>query len=94
MMSLQISWEDLWQATAYAGVIILSSITLVALTASHRPEGYYLDAGADGTTCVWSSIQWEPDSKVYCSSDVSKTLTVLMALQPQKEVKDPGVVVQ
>ena len=86
-MKFEFDWSDIWNLTGYLAVLALGAISLTALCADHRPQGYYLSVQGQ-MLCVKAVRPWIPDEITFCSTETLKSVEVFVALTAKKEVKE------
>lgn len=74
------NFEDVAKGFLALVVFIGVAIGTTALTADHKPDGYYVSRGGnngtDATSCVWSHWNWHEDEKAYCSDSIDNVVKV------------------
>lgn len=67
-------WNDTSCAMLVVVFLTLLTVGIIAISADHQVDYYYLSGGGDGASCVYAHWTWKSDEKVWCSTDPGKVL--------------------
>jgi len=77
------AWEDTWTLVFTVAVVAGLVTGFTAIRADHSIQSYYIEKGVDGNPCVKGRRNWQEDSRIYCSDDLSKVTELMKTLNAQ-----------